>query len=196
MFMLTELDLAIRSWFQDLWAPWLDRMFGEITTLGGTAVLTLVTLGALGILLRQGERIAAVRFVTSILLAKCCCSALKWFFARQRPDLSHPLVALFPPLNESFPSGHALMSTVIYGSVVILAEQFGGLTHSRHFLRIYAGLVVLLVGVSRMYLGVHFFTDVVAGWALGFLWLVATNQYLRKRTANGVGFDSVRRVEA
>lgn len=195
MWNLAGIDLGTQAWFQSNWHPWLDRFLGDITALGGTPVLSLVTIGALLLLLLQGRRDAAVRLLTSILLAKVCCDGIKSLVARARPEFSHPLVLTLPPLNLSFPSGHAMMSTVIYGSIVILAEQYSGLTRGRHFVRMYAGLVVGFIGISRMYLGVHYLSDVLVGWLLGFLWLVATNQYLRKETASGAGIDSVRRVK-
>jgi undecaprenyl-diphosphatase len=94
-------------------------------------------------------------------------NALKLSFARPRPDLVLPAVRVF---TTSFPSGHATMSAITYLTIAVMLAR----THSEISIRIYflalAGLLTVLVGLSRIYLGVHYPTDVVAGWCVGTAW--------------------------
>jgi undecaprenyl-diphosphatase len=92
---------------------------------------------------------------------------LKFSFARPRPDLVVPAVRVF---TASFPSGHATMSAITYLTLGALLAR----THSEIPVRIYfmtlAGMLTVLVGLSRIYLGVHYPTDVLAGWCIGTAW--------------------------
>jgi membrane-associated phospholipid phosphatase len=96
---------------------------------------------------------------------------LKGFFQRPRPHFAHPLVV---ESSYSFPSGHAMESFVVYGMLAYLAVLLWLRSwEARVAVICGAALVVVLIGFSRMYLGVHYFSDVVAGYAAGGVWLSA-----------------------
>ena len=93
---------------------------------------------------------------------------LKGLFARPRPFFEHPLLV---ETSYSFPSGHAMESFVLYGMLAYFAVLALESWRARTAVVFGAALLVLLIGFSRMYLGVHYFSDVVAGYAAGGVWL-------------------------
>jgi undecaprenyl-diphosphatase len=162
--------LALRSrddLADPLGPPWLEEMGRDLTALGGTAVLSLITLAAAGYLLLSGKARAAVFVTASMLSATVVMLTLKQLFARPRPDL---VPHLSHTLTASFPSGHSMLSTTVYLTLGALLARL----HTSHLLKAYmllwALLLAFLVGVSRVYVGVHWPTDVLGGWAAGAVW--------------------------
>lgn len=154
---------------------WVEEVGRDITALGGVAVLVLLTLAtAVYLFLIKRKRVAL--FVLGAIAGGNLLSVLfKAGFDRPRPDLVPHEAHVY---SASFPSGHSMMSAVVYLTLGALLARI----HSQRTLKIYfLGLAVLLtvaVGVSRVYLGVHWPTDVLAGWSAGavwatFCWLVA-----------------------
>jgi undecaprenyl-diphosphatase len=144
-----------------------DEAFRDFTGLGGVGVLGLVTLATLGYLWLRGRRRAALYVLLAIGGGLLIGLALKAGFHRPRPDLiSHGSVVA----TASFPSGHTMLSAIVY----LTAGAMLALVHEGRAVRIYligcALLFTVLVGVSRVYLGVHWPTDVLAGWAGGAAW--------------------------
>jgi undecaprenyl-diphosphatase len=171
-----NLDTSILLAIQKLHTPLLDRIMLGITSLGDPAVLVLVSLG-LGFGLRYHNR----RFQATTLgiaaggaIALNC--LLKLLFGRARPALWDRLIHVG---LHSFPSGHAMVSIVIYGFIgYILAKQFPQ-WRGRIFALTF--VLILAIGFSRLYLGVHWPTDVVAGYAAGLVWLMACIERLELR---------------
>ena len=146
---------------------WLEGMVRDITSLGSFSVLTIVTLSAVGYLLFDGKRGAAAFVLFAILGGAVLSELLKHIFARPRPELVAHLVDVH---TASFPSGHAMSSAVTFLTLGALLTRI----QSRRRLKIYllslAIFLTLLVGASRVYLGVHWPTDVLAGWCAGAAW--------------------------
>ena len=146
---------------------WVERLFREITTLGGTTVVTLITIGVIGFLLVDSKRGAALLIFFSVAGGALLGPLLKVGFDRPRPDLVAHLVEV---QSASFPSGHALLSAVTYLTLgALLARVFGQLRLKIYVLSM-ALILTVLIGSSRVYLGVHWPTDVLAGWLLGAVW--------------------------
>ncbi len=146
--------------------PWVLSMVRDITALGGYTLLILFTLSVLGFLALQGRYGAFWLVLFSTLSGFGLNSLLKNLFERERPDIPHLTLVS----SASFPSGHAMTSAIIYLTLgALLARMEGG-----RKLKIYIFTVVititLLVGLSRIYLGVHYPTDVLAGWTAGGAW--------------------------
>jgi undecaprenyl-diphosphatase len=146
---------------------WLPEAARDVTALGGTVVLGILLLVVTGYLFAAGKRHAAWFVLATVLGGAALNSLLKLGFARPRPDIVTPLTKV---LTLSFPSGHAALSAVCHLTLGVLLAQ----TQASRALRVYfiatAMLLTLLVGLSRIYLGVHYPTDVLAGWCFGIAW--------------------------
>lgn len=149
---------------------WLHEAMRDITALGSTSVLFIITIGATGFMLLSHARRAALWTLLAVLSGTILSFVLKEAFDRPRPDLILHMTKVY---TSSFPSGHAMMSAIVY---LTLGALFAAHQPSRS-LKVYllslALLLTLLVGVSRVYLGVHWPTDVLAGWAIGASWAAA-----------------------
>lgn len=149
---------------------WFEEMMRDFTALGGTAVLALVTLGVTGFLAVSGKKRAALMVLGSIVGGLILSHSLKWGFDRPRPDLVPHGARVY---TQSFPSGHAMLSTVVYLTLGMLLARTRAAAHAKIFVLVSAAFLALLVGSSRVYLGVHWPSDVLAGWAVGAAWALA-----------------------
>jgi undecaprenyl-diphosphatase len=160
---------------------WIEEMFRDFTALGGVGVLSLLTLISVGYLWLMGQRRVALFLLFAILGGLLLSSMLKSGFDRPRPDLVSHGSHIY---TSSFPSGHSMLSAVVY----LTGGALLAMVHSAHRVRVYlvgcSILTTLLVGVSRVYLGVHWPSDVLAGWAAGAAWAAAcwlVAQWLHER---------------
>jgi undecaprenyl-diphosphatase len=149
---------------------WLEEQVRDLTALGSLAVLGLVSLAAVGFLILQGKRRTALLVVAAVGGGMLVSTLTKLGFDRPRPDLVPHATEVY---TASFPSGHAMMAAVTYltlGALLARAQR-------RRRLKLYliglAATLTVLVGLSRVYLGVHWPTDVLAGWTLGAAWALA-----------------------
>jgi undecaprenyl-diphosphatase len=146
---------------------WLEEMMRDFTALGSTGVLTLMALVITGFLAMTRKGYAALFVLGSVAGGVLISQATKWAYARPRPDLVPHGTEVF---TASFPSGHSMMAAVVYLTLgALLARTQSGRRVKTYVLAV-AVLLTVLVGVSRVYLGVHWPTDVLAGWALGGMW--------------------------
>jgi undecaprenyl-diphosphatase len=147
--------------------PSVQEAARDITGLGGTVVLTIVTIIAAGFLVLDGKKHMALFLCGSVLGGLAAGTILKDVFARPRPDLVPYSVYVS---GASFPSGHSMMSAVTYLTLGALLAR----SHERKRVKAYFLLVAMFltfaVGVTRVYLGVHWPTDVLAGWTAGAVW--------------------------
>lgn len=163
---------------------WLEEMARDATALGGVGVLTLVTLAVCGYLLLQQRPGAALFVLTAVAGALIVSQLLKTQFARPRPDLVPHGSYVY---TASFPSGHAMMSTATYLTLAaLLAREHSGRRFKTFFLTL-AVLLSIVVGISRVYLGVHWPTDVLAGWTLGACWAILCCLIARRLQRRGEG---------
>lgn len=139
----------------------------DLTALGGVTVLTLVTAAVVGFLLISRKRGAAILMVVAVVGGLTISSVIKHLVNRPRPPRQYQAAYVF---TASFPSGHSMLSAVTYLTLGALLAQ----VIQRRLLKLYviliAVLVTFLVGLSRVYLGVHWPTDVLAGWTGGLVW--------------------------
>jgi undecaprenyl-diphosphatase len=146
---------------------WLEIMFHDFTSLGSHAVLALICALAFGYLLLQGKRLSAAMVVLSFGGGAALNSLLKLGFNRPRPDLVAHMVETY---TASFPSGHAMLSAVCYLTLGTLLAGVARRRRDKVYILGTAAALMVLVGFSRVYLGVHWPTDVLAGWCLGAAW--------------------------
>lgn len=146
---------------------WLHNAARDITALGGIPVLCLVVGAVVGLLLLVKDHAAAVLVAATTLTGALVGLGLKALFDRDRPDF---LKHLDDVLTSSFPSGHSMMAAIVYLTLGVLLANFVRQTRLKsYFLAVALGLTVM-VGLSRVYLGVHYPTDVLAGWTAGLVW--------------------------
>ncbi|MEP3331206.1 phosphatase PAP2 family protein [Sedimentitalea sp.] len=146
---------------------WLEEMGRDITALGGVAVLTLTTLIVSMFFLLLHRRASVLYILVTVGGGILISSIAKDFFDRPRPDLvPHDSIVH----TASFPSGHAMMAAIVYLSLGVLIAR----VQPRFVLKLYVMSVAisltLFVGISRIYMGVHWPTDVAAGWLAGGAW--------------------------
>ncbi len=170
---------------QDLSDPigprWLEEFGRDVTALGGVGILGMLTISVAGFLILQGKRQAAIFIVVAVAGGLLISSLLKSEFDRPRPDLvphgSYTYTA-------SFPSGHSTLSAVTFLTLGALLARVQRRRRVKAYLIILAVIITFLVGVSRVYLGVHWPTDVLAGWTLGTTWALIcwlAARWLQKR---------------
>ncbi|EIE51276.1 phosphatase PAP2 family protein [Salipiger aestuarii] len=139
----------------------------DLTALGGVSVLTILVLVVTGYLLLLRQRHAAGLLLIAILGGQALSHLAKSGFDRPRPDLVPHGVDV---ATASFPSGHSMMSAVTYLTLAVMLARTQRLWRLRVFFVVVAALLAMTVGISRIYLGVHWPSDVLAGWALGAAW--------------------------
>jgi undecaprenyl-diphosphatase len=146
---------------------WLADMMADLTALGGIAVLTLLVVGVVFYLLSVGKRGTALLVGGAVGSGAILSTLLKLGFDRPRPDL---VAHLSHAYSSSFPSGHAMLSAVTYLTLGVLLARAHERRRTKIIVMTYGVTLTVLIGLSRIYLGVHWPTDVMAGWALGAAW--------------------------
>lgn len=149
---------------------WFQEMARDITALGSFAVLAIIIGAGAGYLFLAGQSAAAWLLLASVLGGSLLNTLLKFGFARPRPELVAPAARVF---TASFPSGHAALSAVAYLTLGALLARAHSSRRIRAYFMTVAVTLAFLVGASRIYLGVHYPTDVLAGWCLGSAWALA-----------------------
>lgn len=168
---------------QPIGPVWLTQSAIDLSALGGFTLLWLIGAAVLGFLIYVGQRAEAAWLAASLVGASLLNTVLKLVLHRPRPEVV-PHLALVS--NASFPSGHAMISAAIYLTVGAMLAEAQPRLSARAYLMSFCVLLVLLIGCSRVYLGVHWPSDVLAGWCFGGLWasaVFAANRLLRRKTA-------------
>ena len=173
----TSLDLSLASWLHSHAAPGLTRIMLAITNLHSNLAINLMS-AALGILLlKHRQRDWLVALILAVPVGLAINVMLKHLFALSRPTFDDPLLSLE---TYSFPSGHAAGATLFYGFLVAYFRHRTGDPRIRALQVAFAATLVGVVAFSRIYLGVHYLSDVVAAIAWSLAWL-ALCLWLRKR---------------
>jgi undecaprenyl-diphosphatase len=163
-------DDAILRFMGNHGAPWLDSAALEVTALGARVVVYMVVLVASAFLWQSRHHYSAALLWVAVLGSGFVNTVLKVTFNRPRPDV-------FPWRTQhvglaSFPSGHAMTSIVVYGTLAFLIARLAPTPLLKRLTWALAALVIVLVGLSRLYLGVHYPSDVMAGFVIGGAWAV------------------------
>jgi undecaprenyl-diphosphatase len=148
---------------------WLQVAARDVTSLGSPAVLTLVTVASLGFLALKRQWRAALFVLASICGGSALSFALKDLVQRPRPDF---VAAVVQTQTYSYPSGHAFLSAVTFLTLGALLARVQPRPDVKIYLLAVAIVVTILVGISRVYIGVHWPTDVLAGWCAGAAWAI------------------------
>jgi undecaprenyl-diphosphatase len=151
-------------------SPAFQEAVRDVSALGGTTVLGLVTAITIGFLALDGKSHMAYFAAGSVVGGMVVAALLKDVFQRPRPEIV-PHIAY--AANSSFPSGHSMMSAVTYLTLGALLARSQERKRLKAYFLLLAALLTFLVGLSRVYLGVHWPTDVLAGWMAGTVWAMA-----------------------
>ena len=146
---------------------WFEEMARDVTALGSTGVLTLMVLSVAGFLAMTRKSQAALFVLASVIGGTLLSQTMKFVYARPRPDLVPHGAEVY---TASFPSGHSMMSAIAYLTLGALLARTQPDRGVKVYILTIAMVLTVLVGSSRVYLGVHWPTDVLAGWALGGVW--------------------------
>lgn len=162
--------------------PWLLEAARDITPLGGRTMLVAVTLFVIGYLALERKYGAMWLVAVATAGGGLLTTGMKDLFGRARPDLVPHLVAVTSP---SFPSGHSLLAAVLYLTLGALLARFAVRRHTKVYLLTVALVATFTIGSSRVYLGVHYPSDVLAGYAAAAIWVGAVRAgyeiWLRRR---------------
>ncbi|AVH71352.1 phosphatase PAP2 family protein [Nostoc sp. 'Lobaria pulmonaria (5183) cyanobiont'] len=162
-----KFDTTFLLWLHQFANPNLDNLMLFITNIGNPSTVVVVAGITILLLWWRRDQEEAKAFVFACLGGLILNTGLKLFFSKPRPELWHRLIS---EKSFSFPSGHALGSMVLYG---FIAYELA--IHYPNFAKVIYSLTVILIaaiGISRLYLGVHWPTDIIAGYGVGFLWLM------------------------
>ena len=144
-----------------------QELMRDITALGSTGVLTIMVLSVVGFLAMTRKGYAAILVLVSVVGGTLLSQTMKFAFARPRPELVPHGAEVY---TASFPSGHSMMSAVVYLTLGALLARKQPDRGVKVYIMSIAVVLTALVGISRVYLGVHWPTDVLAGWSLGGVW--------------------------
>jgi undecaprenyl-diphosphatase len=162
---------------------WMTEVARDLTALGGVVALVLITLTVAGYLLLDRKYAVAVFVLAAVVGGLVLSSILKASFDRPRPQIVPHLSDVY---TSSFPSGHSMMSAIVYLTLgALLAHMVSSRQLKFYFLAV-AMLLTGLVGISRVYMGVHYPTDVLAGWTAGLVWATVCLLAIRKLQRRGV----------
>lgn len=165
---IVSFDSKIISNVQGLEAPWLTTIMKFFSFIGDTIPVIILTLVSLFFLYKVlNHRVELVLFLAVMLGANLLFLTLKMFFQRVRPDLHR----LAEATNYSFPSGHATIAFALYGALTFLLWRHIHTSFKRTVHIIVSSIVILLIGISRIYLGVHYPSDILAGYFISAFWL-------------------------
>lgn len=164
-------DSAILEWLNTLATPELDRVMVILTNLGGVVAISSLTGALIIYLLYKRRKYAALMMAFGVGGAAVINLILKSIFERTRPDLWTQIIT---EVSFSFPSGHAMGSSALALSIILILWR----TKWRTISIVIGSFYVLIIGLTRLYLGVHYPTDVIGGWLMSLGWIVLVASFI------------------
>ena len=146
---------------------WIENSLLDLTAIGGSTILGLVIASVVGFLVLQTRYRTAIVVAITSLSGELLNAVMKHVFNRPRPTIVPHLRDVF---STSFPSGHAMESAIVYLTLAAILMRASDSRVTKMYILGIAVLLTALVGTSRVYLGVHYPTDVIGGWIIGFMW--------------------------
>lgn len=192
-----KLDIRIIEYFRNsadnspAGPTWLPDAMKEITSLGGGTILTIISLVVFFYLRIQKKYHEFYLMLAAVIGGTIISFGLKEMFGRERPDAVFRLVDV---ASLSFPSGHSMMSAVVYLTLAVLVSRIQKQRKLKIYIIAVAIFLTFIIGMSRVYLGVHYPTDVIGGWTIGIVWAalcwIIVN-YTEKRKNAGISDSRV-----
>lgn len=172
---IAHFDASIIGFVQGLEAPWLTTIMKIFTWIGsGYVVAPIALIGFIILYFVLHYRQQALLLVTVVAGSVIFNSLLKHYFKRERPEIHRILDAN----GFSFPSGHSMMAFALYAIIAFIAWRNVQTWISRIVLLLFTAFMILIIGISRVYLGVHYPSDIVGGFLVSALWVtIATSVY-------------------
>lgn len=180
---IVQTDLAIASWFHERTTPARVTAARAVSFCGSPGFVTVATLAAVALLFWRRYFNRAITLAATMLGGSVLIICLKHLFHRHRPVFENPIVTLN---SYGFPSGHTMGATIFYGVLALTAATFIARWRWRAAVCVVAAIMVLLIGLTRIYLGAHYFSDVLAAITAGIAWLTfcwTGSESLRRRRA-------------
>ena len=162
-------DESVRNYIHEFAFPALTSLMQLSSFLGSTAFLTVFGVIIVAALYLRTHRRGAILFTITTVGATVLLVTLKLAFRRPRPE---PFFDTILPASHSFPSGHSLAAFCFYGALAEILSERADRLWVRIIVWIAAAIMILMIGISRIYLGVHHPSDVVAGYAVGLIWVM------------------------
>jgi membrane-associated phospholipid phosphatase len=166
---IVSLDRAVAGWLHTHGTGFATEVLSAVTQLGGATVLLVVTLVAALALVLVRRFAHAALMGAALAGGEALNMALKAAFERPRPSFSDPIAAAS---GFSFPSGHAMVALTVYGALAFVIAGATKSPRARVLVLATAAVLVLAIGFSRLYLGVHYVSDVLAAYGAGIAWLM------------------------
>lgn len=180
MAFITNIDNLVENFFLSVRGPLGVKFFAAITWLGEWKLVVFFIILTLVLLWLKNKKDYILAFLITVLGAEISGQIAKIIFERARPIGNSEMGDPF-----SFPSGHALIAAAFYGFLIYFCWRVFQ-NHAQKYFFLTAGLIlILLIGVSRLYLGVHFFSDVIGGYILGAIWLAVGIYIQQKKSKTG-----------
>lgn len=187
VFLEAGIHEGFESWVYDItikpMSPLLTKILIVITNIGGSIAITLICL--LLIAIPATRRTIALPVSAGVIISTMLNYILKNIFARQRPDILRLIVMD----GYSFPSGHAMVNTTLYCMLIFMTYRFTRNKRIRIPVSTICVLLILVIGFTRIYLGVHYAMDVIAGWIMGFAVSVIVYNLYTYRMGNAKNED-------
>lgn len=168
--------------------PRVEELVRDLTAMGGVAIIGLVTASTVGFLLMDRKYHAAVLVLVATVGGQLVSSTLKGLYDRPRPSV---VPHLMHASQASFPSGHSLLAAVTYLTLGALLARLVERPALKLYIVAVAATITALVGLSRVYLGVHYPTDVLAGWCAGMAWAILCWEAARWLQRRGMVEESI-----
>lgn len=162
-----RLDLFVLREVSEVRSPLITTFFINFTALGSATLVTLQTVIGFALLMSAGKRMAAAQLAVAAGGAHLLTETAKALIGRPRPAV---IPALVEAVGSSYPSGHAVAAAALYVTLAFLASRYLVSRKQRILLCVFTAIVVAGVAFSRVYLGVHYASDVVSGVCLGAAW--------------------------
>jgi undecaprenyl-diphosphatase len=166
-----RIDEGVLNWLNGHATPALDQAALEITALGNTLVILVLVATAVALLVLLQQRAYALLLTLAVAGVAVITPFLKAIFDRPRPQLFEWRVH-YQLTSAAYPSGHATMSMVTFLTIAYIIYRLSRVKPPAAFAALLAACIVILIGTSRLYLGVHYPSDVLAGYVVGFVWAV------------------------
>lgn len=164
---VVDIDINISQYIYGFRTPFMTEVMIFISYFGADFILVFSTVIAIVLSWKKHKK-ESILFAIMLIFGSILNTTLKQIFQRPRPDID----PLFTLTSYSFPSGHAMNGFVFYATLAYFTYHFSGNIKRTVLFSFIAGILILLIGISRVYLGVHYPTDVVAGYLAGLLWFV------------------------